>query len=48
MAPRNRVFVKLTAVFAFPYYLYLYFLYFEKFEIIWFVCSYVKDIWNKL
>ena len=33
MAPRNRVFVKLTAVFAFPYYLYLYFLYLKNLKL---------------
>ena len=48
MAPRNRVFVKLTGVFAFPSYLYFYFSYFWKFKIIWFGASHVLDIWKRL
>ena len=42
-----QIFVKLTAVFALPYYLYLDFLDFGKFEIIWFGCSCDSDIWKK-
>ena len=43
-----QIFVKLTAFFALPYYLYLDFLDFGKFEIIWFGCSCDWDIWKKL